>query len=456
MAARSTVPTPAELRTAVDIRLDGVLSAELAARAGRSAPQPTLGVTDLVASRRAYWRRVGPPIPISAERTLARERGQYFHTAVGRALARDGPIEVRVRRDGIAGRVDALAAVPTEVKTGAELVEPDHLRRARPDHLEQLAMYCGLLDRSEGRLLYLRLAGSTVDAVRAIDIEVRDRAGVAAELLRRAAELRASLLAHDPSPLPRCRWFGRGCEFEQAGVCGCSGSEPIENERILDAVGTIAERTEVAARVAAALPAGEPDAESPAFGRYRDLLYPRRAFFERTVPHDPEQEPPPRPPSGDTYQRLLDVVESGPTGEVAGLATVPDAPTEDVVGFRGAPVLLRTSRAWDPIAPEELMDRSPQYVLDIGLRCVATGATSGRVIVAYERAVVEADRFAVYEIGLRTPTPFSRLWRERSGEIRRAIASGTASLATACPAWMAEDCPYAAVCGCGDAGRSQR
>jgi len=195
--------------------------------------------------------------------------------------------------------------------------------------------------------------------------------------------------------------------------------------------------------------------------RFRDLIYPRRTWFERSVTPAPSLPPPsPAPPESatpDVYGRLVEAIESGPVGEVRRLLTLADEPGEEVVAFRDEPYLARTSRAWERVPAESLVDRSPQYALDLGFRCAVTGSFRGRVVTAYERAERDEDRIAVYECRFENLTPFSRLFRARAEGLEEALRRGTPESLPPCPGWMYEDCPYRAACGCGaEAGRSQR
>ncbi len=52
-------------------------------------------------------------------------------------------MEVRLRREGISCRIDLLSDVPVEIKTGTGSLPAD-LKVDRPEHVEQLAMYCAL------------------------------------------------------------------------------------------------------------------------------------------------------------------------------------------------------------------------------------------------------------------------------------------------------------------------
>jgi hypothetical protein len=196
----------------------------------------------------------------------------------------------------------------------------------------------------------------------------------------------------------------------------------------------------------------------PTIARFRDMIYPRRAYFEKTRPIPPavargaraEEEP-------DTYARLTESIESGPVGEVTRLPSLASDPEEEVTAFRNDPYLARTSRARTPLAADELVGQSPQYALDLGYRCAATGRSSGRVFVAYERAVRASDRLRVFRVDFASVTVFARMWRERVAELGRALLASAPESLAACPEWMYADCPYRSECGCGSpGGRTQR
>jgi len=439
----------------VSVALVPSLEEELLSRIARQLPPRAVGVTDLISLRRAYYRLVGPPVEIPEERRVRLEEGRDVHRTIGDRLAGEGILEARVRRDGLVGRIDILADVPIEVKTSAQLVAPPDLPTARPDHLEQLAMYGALVGHTSGRLLTLVTSGGVVSAVQAVDVSFRSVQPVLTEMLRRAALLRTAVGGSRPDDLPRCPWYGRGCEYQEAAICGCTGQEEGPSHPIVGDVDTIRARADVEERVRRELSAVGPPAPSPRVERFHEVLYPRRAYFERTPPRisapSPEVGVPSRPPGPekDLYARLTESLESGPAGEVARLPAHAPEPEQEVVGFRGRPVLIRTSRAWSRYRAEELLARSPQYAFELGLRCAVAGASSGLVVLGFERAEVERDRLQVLEVRFDTVTPFSRILRERCHDLREAIRDRTPDRLPSCPGWMATDCPYRSECGCG-------
>jgi hypothetical protein len=351
-----------------------------------------------------------------------------------------------------------LADVPVEIKSGA-FPGRDRLAEERPEHVEQLAIYCLLTGRNGGRLVNLVRAAAGSAEISASDLVFGDDPRRAEAIRNRAEMLRGALRSARAESLPRCRWFGRGCEFEEARVCDCTGDEPTPSSDLLDTLVEVRPRPDVERRWSTALSGAEPTEGSSRVARFRDLIYPRRTYFERTAPAEEPEAPVRRPIAiaPDLYEKLVESIESGEVGDVARLPTTDEGAQEEVVGYRGLPFLPRTSRAWSRIQAREAIARFPQYALELGFRCAASGKDEGLVILAYERAESDADRIQVLRYRFDARAPFYRLWQERVAALEEAIASRKPSGLPACPDWMYEDCPYRGECGCGpDRDRSQR
>lgn len=444
-------------RPSVTVSEDPALEPELAARLPAHGSRRSIAVTELVAPRQAYWRAIAP-VPRTVEREERLDLGRTVHRLLGGALKDEGRLEVRVRREGTVGRIDLLADVPVEVKTSTTPVAAEELVTARPDQVEQLAMYVALAGGSIGRLVTLEVDGGEIRGVRALDVRFGEIDSVRREMLERANDLWGAWADRSPGALARCRWFDRGCEFHDAGVCGCTGSEPPPSGVVAEEVAAVAPRPDVAERIAARIRDAARPAGPPRVGRIRELVYPRRAYFERTAPLAPA---PPRARDplapADLYERVRAAIESGPVGDVVRLPPLAQELEEEVAGFRGAPYLVRTSRAKDRASPASLMEAQPQYAFELGLRCVATGTRMGRLVLARERATDPRDQLQVFEMRFGAPTIFSKLWRERAGDLEAAVRARDPGALPACPAWMYATCPYAAECGCdAAAARSHR
>jgi len=228
--------------------------------------------------------------------------------------------------------------------------------------------------------------------------------------------------------------------------------------RVLDGVESVRPRVDLDQVYRERIDALPPPAGPPVLERFRDLLYPRRAYFERTRPVAEEAPVPHRPAEGpDLYLRLAGMLESGPVGDIARLPPRTEEPAEEVPGFRGAPFLLRTSRAWEAISPDALVRRAPQYALELGYRCAVTGVGYGRIVLGYERASEPLDRVDILEVRFLSVTPFARRVRQGQEGLARALAQHRPEDLAPCPEWMFADCAYAAECACGASpDRSQR
>jgi hypothetical protein len=351
--------------------------------------------------------------------------------------------------------VDVLGDRPIEIKTSAYAPPSTDPVTERPDHADQVAMYSALLGVDAARLVYLQTGGDEVLGAATFDLDFGSMEAVRAAMEARVHSLAAACAAGSSTGLPRCPWYARGCEFRGAGVCDCTGEEPVADSVTQGAVSRVTVRKDLTLLLEEAVRARLAVTRPAEIRRFRDLLYPRRAYFESTssllAGAGPSFES-----ETDTYSRLLEALDSGPLGEATRLPTLADEPDEEVGGFRGAPVLIRTSRSTQRHDPGTIVARSPQYALQLGFRCVATGTDRGWLVLGYEKAS-ETERVQVLEYRFEPTTTFSRLWRARTRRLEAARTQGDPNSLDACPSWMFEQCPYRDRCGCGTpAGRSQR
>lgn len=388
------------------------------------------------------------------------EAGRSLHRSIGQRLAAEGSFEVRLRRDGVAARIDLLADVPVEIKSGEDPL-PDDLVTDRPEYVEQMALYCALLGVPSARLVHVQQGTGAPRDVRAFDVAFADVGRLRSELSSRAERLRSALDHQTPEELPRCRWFRAGCEFRTASLCTCTGDEPAPGATIVEEVVGVVARGDVEARWRTTLAPAEIPENRPVARRYRDLVYPRRAYFEITEPVEASEAPKVRPadhPPSYVYDAAVGAVESGPAGEVCRMPERLPSPEEELVGWRGEPFLLRTSRAWTRVRLEELPQRFPQYVTELGFRCAVAGSPRGLLVIAYERATSPDDRLQVVEFSFGSGlADYLGLYRERTAQLAEGLSRHAPDGLPACPGWMTADCPYRERCGCpSEAGRSQR
>ncbi|MCI4321576.1 MAG: hypothetical protein L3K05_04635 [Thermoplasmata archaeon] len=423
------------------------LAAELLGRYRSHRPVRGVGVTDLIDPRPAYWRVVSP-IPPTPEQFARLRAGQSLHETLGRRLGPAATREFRVRRDGIVGRIDVLDGRPIELKsTDSPPREGEDLRASRPSYLEQLAMYAALVDRTDGRLVIVRAGAPGPSPVGVWDLRLRDPVAVRAEMNARAAALRTARDRHDPSGLPRCAWFDRGCPYRRASACDCSGQEVPLSPAILDAVESPLPNPSEGQRIADLLDQPTPPATEVA--RFRELAYPRRAFFDSSAE---EATPPGVPEAGEpdeTWSALHAILEDGPAGEYELRHAASGTPEEPVECFRSEPCLVKSTRAVRPIPAASLAADRPHYLLELALRCGGLGVSAGWLILGLERVPSEGEWIRVQRVEFREPSRLTDLVGRRAAQLTDARRRGDAAGLPRCPAWMFEGCPHRGVCGCG-------
>ena len=430
-------------------REDPDLAGELLTRFRFHRPVRGVSVTDLVDPRGAFWRSVAP-VPIPADRAQRLQEGYRLHEQLGRRLGPAAAREFRVRRDGIVGRIDLLDGRPVELKTTESPPnDDDDLRERRPGYVEQLAMYAALLDVPEGRLVVIGPPRDGPPEVQVWDLEVRDLAAVRSEMLARADRLRRARHDRVPGELPRCVWFDRGCPYRKAAACDCTGAETPVSGAILAEVGPLRPAPKEAARIAGIVATLAPEATE--VGRFRDLAYPRRAYFDARSTTTEEPAPVGSGEADETWSALQAVVEDGPPGESELRYDPTGEPSEGVPVFRSEPCLVKSSRAVRPTPAERLVADRPHYVLELALRCASVGARAGWLLLGLERVPSDGMWIRTQRVEFGSPTELQSLLATRRAMLADARRRADPSGLPTCPSWMFERCPHRAVCGCGAA-----
>jgi hypothetical protein len=424
------------------------LGAELLTRYRTHRPLRGVVVTDLLDPRPAFWRSVAPVPPTEAEALRLRE-GRDVHEWLGRRLAPAAAREVRVRRDGIVGRIDILDDRPLELKSTANVPRvSEDPRDSRPAYIEQLAMYGALVDRHDGRLVILGAPATPPPETRVWDVALGDLSAIFREMGRRAAQLRRARETGRSDGLPRCGWFDRGCAFQREGVCDCSGAEPNLGEVVLDEVTKVTPNPEAAAAIAGLL--REAPVAEPGVARFRELAYPRRAYFDG-VDREAELEPEGLGRSGppdETWSAVQAVLEDGALGEYELRHDPSGEPAEAIPTFRGAPVLVKSSRSLAPVPADRLLADRPHYLLELALRCASLGLPVGWLVLGMERIPSESEWIRVQQVRFGSLPGLAALLERRKAGLARARRDGDPSGLPVCPPWMAERCPHRAICGC--------
>lgn len=427
------------------------LAEELELRRRAGPARWPVAVTDLLDPRPAFFRRQAR-VPLPPDRARRRSEGSEWHLRWARQAAPLRALEVRVVRDGMVGVVDVLGPDgPLELKTTGRPVPVARLLEERGSYLDQLGLYCALTDLPEGGLV---VVGDPVpDATRPVVAargRFRDLGDLRRDAAARAERFRRALRAGDAAELPRCLWFGRECPYQLGKVCGCQGGEPRDDAWVRERLTKLEEDPSTEALWRAAIQRADA-APPPVVRAFRDLSYPRRAYFERTEPGTPGEELPPDPLRDAAFRELTGSVESGPPGERGQMPVPSGEPLGSAPTFRGRPFLAKVSRAAPPPSPLGEGSLPETYRTELGLRVAALDLDEGWVFVHYLRSVPGSNPIRAVRLRyLDRAALQGELARRRHG-LEAALAAGEGRLAPACPGWRWESCPYRARCGCGEA-----
>ncbi|HEU5261998.1 MAG TPA: hypothetical protein VFU41_11320 [Gemmatimonadales bacterium] len=411
----------------------------------RQGGRRRISVTDLVNPRQAFFQRTRPDIQPDPERKQAMLAGTGFHEVFGRAVSSEEFVEQFVEFQGIVGKIDIYDDVPVELKTTASL--PDGAAAARPSYIDQLGMYCTMTDRDRGRLfVYKRALYGRPGALKGFDVRFKDLRGVEREMVRRRDLFRHALATNDPSALPRCEWFERGCDYR--AVCGCATAEPAGRVIPAAAVRIIENGTLVAAMAALLTDAPRP---GPQF-RLNDLVFPRRAAIERQAlaAATTEDEEPDLDAALAGMERLgfgdalKEALWYGVPGAFARIPVSLRSLKGKVGTFRGVPTIFRSTRKPKLVDRPRLAEEYPYYFDRIAFECALSGHQTGRIVVYYE--AVKGDKFMVYDVHFRN---LEDIKAEADRRLALLEAGAAPDQLPACePAWMPDYCPLGPRCGC--------
>jgi hypothetical protein len=422
------------------------LGAELLGRYRTRRPVRGVVVTDLLDPRPSYWRSLAPVAPTESEAARLSE-GRQLHELLGRRLAPAAAREFRVRRDGIVGKIDILDDRPVELKSTARLPSSsEDPRVTRPSYVEQLAMYGALADHRSGRLIVVRAPVTTPAELRVWDVHLRDLGPIREEMRRRADALRSARDTARPEGLPRCGWFDRGCPYQRETLCDCTGGEPTLSDAVLGQVERPTPNPAAEASIGALLTSFEPEPSD--VGRFRELAYPRRAYFDGVDPDREAEGFGPGGPPDETWSAVQAVLEDGPPGEYELRHDPSGQPAEAVPTFRGVPILVKSSRSYRPVPADRVVAERPHYLLELALRCASLGTNDGWIVLGMERVPSDGEWIRVQRVRFGSARSLSELLERRKTTLARARAASDPVRLPECPTWMVERCPHRAVCGC--------
>jgi hypothetical protein len=415
-------------------------------------PPQRISVTDLLNLKQAYFRRKHPDIVPTLERQQIMWAGTGFHDVFGAAVSSEEYIEQFVEREGVVGRIDIYETVPIEVKTTSHLVEDADLRRRRPGYIEQLGIYCGMVDIGEGKIVvYQREAlPETSVPLSVYTLKFSDLKAIRQEMIRRRDILQKAISIDDPTQLPKCPWYSMQCDYSR--VCDCGTTSIPTSYEIVGLVSEILPDLETTQKLLDKLMVQQPGEAL----RLNDIVFPRKTYFARmqretvtdegVVALEEAQE---RLTSIDRtgFLRVLrDALEYGASGQVVRIPINLAELKDRVLLHQGVPTIVRTSSLKSVVERNRLPEFNSHYFLRLGFECALSNIPKGRLILYYRNVQQEDAKLLVYDVSFRNLDMLKAEALRRVDLLRKATSPEELP---ACPSWMARFCKYAPGCGCG-------
>jgi len=413
-------------------------------------PPYRISVTDLLNLKQAYFKRKYPEITPPLEKQQLMWAGTGFHKTFGSAVSSEEYLEQFVEAEGIVGKIDIYEKIPVEVKTTSTPLDTKDLLQYRPTYIEQLGMYCAMVNAHEGEIIiYQRPAEESPSTSPLVVYHVTfpNLEAIREEMRRRRDLLVQALIANDPSNLPVCPWLNRQCDYSQ--VCDCATTSVPASHELADLAGVVYVDSRTCQQLLSKMAGAQP---SQLFG-INDIVFPRKAYFERlklqeTAPIEELRE------DKKEYLRsmdergfldaLRDSLRYGAPGEAQRIP-VKHTPLADLVQtWQNLPTILRDPKFSSLVERERLPRAFPHYFLRLGFDCALTGNTRGRLLLYYVRVPREDAKLMVYDVN------FRNLNAVKAEALRRLelLEKATSPIQLPkCPSWMCPYCDYRLECG---------
>ena len=408
-------------------------------------PPYRISVTDLLNLKQAYFRRKYPEITPPLEKRQLMWAGTGFHKTFGSAVSSEEYLEQFVEAEGIVGKIDIYEKTPVEVKTTSAPVDNKDLLKYRPAYIEQLGMYCAMVNALEGEIIIYQRAvdeSPSTSPLVVYHVSFPDLKAIREEMRRRRDLLVQALISNDSSNLPVCPWFDRQCDYSQ--VCDCATTSVPGSREIADLAGEIQVDSATCEQLLNKMAGAQP---SRLFG-INDIVFPRKAYFERLkAGEEVREEKEEHLRSMDELgflDALRDSLRYGAPGE-AQRVPVKHAPLADLVQtWRNLPTILRGPKFSSLVERERLPRTFPHYFLRLAFDCAFTENAKGRLLLYYVRVPREDAKLMVYDVN------FRNLNAVRAEALRRLklLEEATSPLELPkCPSWMCSYCDHRLECG---------
>ena len=408
-------------------------------------PPYRISVTDLLNLKQAYFRRKYPEIAPPLEKQQLMWAGTGFHKTFGSAVSSEEYLEQFVEAEGVVGKIDIYEKIPVEVKTTSTPVDAKDLLQYRPAYVEQLGMYCAMVNAHEGQIIIYQRPGaesSSGSPLAVYHVSFPDLKAIREEMRRRRDLLVQALIANDPSNLPVCPWSNKQCDYSQ--VCDCATASVPASQEIAKLAGEICVDSATCEQLLNRMAGTQ---SSPVFG-INDIVFPRKAYFERSQPKEEVKE------EKEDYLRsidergfldaLRDSLRFGAPGEAQKIP-VKHAPLTDLVQtWHKMPTILRDPKFSSLVERERLPRAFPHYFLRLGFDCALTENTKGRLLLYYVKVLKEDAKLMVYDVSFRNLNAVKAEALRRLELLAKAISP---LQLPKCPSWMCSYCNDRLECG---------
>ncbi len=417
----------------------------------RRAPY-RISVTDLLNLKQAYFKRKYPEITPPLEKQQLMWAGTGFHKTFGSAVSSEEYLEQFVEADGIVGKIDIYEKIPVEVKTTSTALDTKNLLQYRPTYIEQLGMYCAMVNAHEGQIIiYQRLpeAMPSTPPLVVYHVTFPDLEAIRREMRRRRDLLVQALIDNDPTNLPVCPWLNKNCDYSQ--VCDCATSTVPASHEIADLASELYLDSTTCDQLLNKMANGQP---SQLFA-INDIVFPRKAYFERLRLQEPPSSEETREEK-EEYLRsmdergfldeLRDSLYFGAPGEAQRIPVKQASLSDLVRTWENVPTILRDPKFCSLVERERLPRTFPHYFLRLAFDCALTDNSRGRLLLYYVRVPKEDAKLMVYDVS------FRNLNAIKGEALRRLqlLEKATSPLELPkCPSWMCPYCDHKFECGAG-------
>ncbi|MFO7711843.1 MAG: hypothetical protein R6V51_01355, partial [Dehalococcoidia bacterium] len=376
--------------------------------------------------------------------------GTGFHKTFGSAVSSEEYLEQFVEAEGVVGKIDIYDSIPVEVKTTSRPVDAENLLQQRPTYVEQLGMYCAMVNKHDGEIIvYQRQVDdpSSASPLLVYHVTFPDLEAVRSEMRRRRDLLLEALTSNDPGNLPACVWFNRQCDYSR--VCDCKTT----SQKAAHEIAALASEMYVDSTTCQQLLRKMAQPHPSQVFRINDVVFPRKAFFERMKAREAAQAGEVSEEKGEYLRSmdergfldaLRDSLRYGAPGEAQRVPVRHTSLADLVQIWQNMPTILRDPRFSSLVERVRLPRAFPHYFLRLAFECALTDHSRGRLLIYYVKVPKEDAKLMVYDV------TFRNLDAIRAEAVRRVdlLEKGRTALELPkCPSWLCSYCDYRVECG---------